>query len=74
MWHSWNGSQKHGKGAVTFENRSKNEDLSNDSIAEIDQNIEKSPGDQKGFDVCLSDSSENPPANDGLKLLLGYQW
>ena len=44
-WYTWNGPQRIGKGIGTVANLGKNQDHPNNSIVEISQNTEKSPGD-----------------------------
>ena len=58
-----NGFQRLWKETEKVGNQWKNQDHPNNSITEIDQNTEKSPGDLS----CHSDSSERPYANTGIK-------
>ena len=57
-WHTWNGSQRFGKGTGRNGNQTKNWDHPDDSIVEIGQNTEKntekSPGDQGRFAVTYN--------------------
>ena len=50
-WHTWNGLQELAKKAGGFGNQRKNKDHTNDSIVELGQSTEQSPGDPRKLAV-----------------------
>ena len=72
-WSTWNEHLGLGKMTAKFPNQRKNLNYQDYSFVEIDQNIEKSPGDMERLAVSQI-SINSPPAYSGEKNSQGVQW